>query len=69
MKVEGSNNFILRRFQIQTASGVVNLGSNHLLELHYIEDITKSNIMVAVTINDTETALVSKLFGLERCID
>ena len=44
---------------------MVNLGSNHLLELHYIEDITKSNIIIAATINDTETALVSKLFGLE----
>ena len=64
-KVEAQNNFLLVRFQIQTASGVVNLGSNHLLELHYIEDITKSNIIMAATINDTETALVSKLFGLE----
>ena len=67
MKIEGSNNFILRRFQIEAQSGELSLSSNHLLELHYIEDITKSNIMVAVTINDTETALVSQLFGLERC--
>ena len=67
MKIEGSNNFILRRFQIESQSGELSLTSNHLLELHYIEDITKSNIMVAVTINDTETALVSQLFGLERC--
>ena len=64
-KVEAQNNFLLVRFQIQTAAGVVNLSSNHLLELHYIEDITKSNIIMAATINDTETALVSKLFGLE----
>ena len=67
MKIEGSNNFILKRFQIEAQSGELSLSSNHLLELHYIEDITKSNIMVAVTINDTETALVSQLFGLERC--
>ena len=60
MKIEGSNNFILRRFQIEAQSGELSLSSNHLLELHYIEDITKSNIMVAVTINDTETALVSR---------
>lgn len=65
-KVEGQNNFILRRLQISAQTGAVNLTSNHLLELHYIEDITKSNTIIAVTINDTETAIVSQLYGLEQ---
>ena len=65
-KVSAENNFRLRRLQIATQTGPVNLSSNHLLELHYIEDITKSNTIIAITINDTETAIVSQLYGLEQ---
>ena len=65
-KVSAENNFRLRRLQIATQTGPVNLSSNHLLELHYIEDITKSNTIVAITINDTESAIVSQLYGLEQ---
>ena len=43
----------------------VDLSANHLLELHYIEDITKANTVTAITINDTESAIVSDLYGLE----
>ena len=39
--------------------------SNHLLELHYIEDITKSNVVLIVKMNDSGDGMLSNLMGME----
>ena len=39
--------------------------SNHLLELHYIEDITKSNVVLILKMNDSATGILSNLMGME----
>ena len=39
--------------------------SNHLLELHYIEDITKSNVVLIVKMNDSGDGKLSNLMGME----
>ena len=67
------SNFTLRKLSIMVNADApegpqkrqVDLSANHLLELHYIEDITKANTVTAITINDTESAIVSDLYGLE----
>ena len=39
--------------------------SNHLLELHYIEDITKSNVVLILKMNDSGDGMLSNLMGME----
>ena len=55
------SNFTLQKLSIMVNADTpegpqkrqVDLSANHLLELHYIEDITKANTVTAITINDT----------------
>lgn len=65
MKQQSTVNFSLQEFEITVSGQPFNLTLNHLLELHYIEDITKTNNVMIVKINDTESGLVSEIFGLE----
>ena len=67
-------NFRLINFQIGIASAddsgdtgyvVMNLTSNQLMELHYIEDITKSNILMMVKINDSGSGICDAIVGME----
>ena len=67
-------NFRLINFQIGIASEddsgdtgyvVMNLTSNQLMELHYIEDITKSNILMMVKINDSGSGICDAIVGME----
>ena len=67
-------NFRLIKFQIGIASKdesgetgyvIVDLTSNHLMELHYIEDITKSNILMMVKINDSGSGICDAIVGME----
>jgi len=67
-------NFRLIKFQIGIASEddsgdtgyvVMNLTSNQLMELHYIEDITKSNILMMVKINDSGSGICDAIVGME----
>ena len=67
-------NFRLIKFQIGIASKdesgetgyvIVDLTSNHLMELHYIEDITKSNILIMLKINDSGTGICDAIVGME----
>ena len=68
-------NFRLIRFDVGIASKdeetgengftVVALTSNHLMELHYIEDITKSNILVMIKVNDSNTGVLDSLVGMD----
>ena len=37
---------------------VVSLSSNHLIELHYIEDITKSNLLIMLKVNDSGSGVL-----------
>ena len=39
--------------------------SNNLLELHYIEDITKSNVILIIKLNDSSSSVLSNLQGME----
>tara|TARA_B100001093_G_scaffold486504_1_gene521885 strand:- start:65 stop:1315 length:1251 start_codon:yes stop_codon:yes gene_type:complete len=39
--------------------------SNNLLELHYIEDITRSNVLIMVKLNDSASGLLSSIQGME----
>ena len=39
--------------------------SNNLLELHYIEDITKSNVLLILKLNDSSTGVLGNLEGME----
>tara|TARA_Y200000002_G_scaffold121703_1_gene99886 strand:- start:845 stop:2095 length:1251 start_codon:yes stop_codon:yes gene_type:complete len=39
--------------------------SNNLLELHYIEDITRSNVLIMVKLNDSASGLLSSVQGME----
>tara|TARA_B100000214_G_scaffold148043_1_gene105869 strand:+ start:7115 stop:8371 length:1257 start_codon:yes stop_codon:yes gene_type:complete len=39
--------------------------SNNLLELHYIEDITKSNVLVILKLNDSSSSVLSNIQGME----
>ena len=66
-------NFRLIKFQIGIASKdesgetgyvIVDLTSNHLMELHYIEDITKSNILIMLKINDSGTGICLSLIHI-----
>ena len=67
-------NFRLIKFQIGIASKdesgetgyvIVDLTSNHLMVLHYIEDITKSNILIMLKINDSGTGICDAIVGME----
>ena len=68
-------NFRLIRFDVGIASKdketgengftVVALTSNHLMELHYIEDITKSNILVMIKVNDSNSGVLDSLVGMD----
>ena len=62
---QATGNFILQEFEVHVNGSAFTGSPNHILELHYIEDITKSNNVMVLTVNDTETAFVSELFGLE----
>ena len=44
---------------------VVSLSSNHLIELHYIEDITKSNLLIMLKINDSGSGVLDSLVGMD----
>ena len=44
---------------------VVSLTSSHLLELHYIEDITKSNLLIMLKINDSGSGVLDSLVGMD----
>ena len=44
---------------------VMDLSSNQLMELHYIEDITKSNILIMLKINDSGTGICDAIVGME----
>ena len=57
--------FTLENLVIEVDETEFVLTRNELLEIHYMEDITKSNIVVALTITDTQSSIVSKLFGME----
>ena len=57
--------FTLENLVIEVDETEFILTRNELLEIHYMEDITKSNIVVALTITDTQSSIVSKLFGME----
>ena len=39
--------------------------SNNLLELHYIEDITKSNVLLILKLNDSSSSVLSNIQGME----
>ena len=39
--------------------------SNNLLELHYIEDITKSKVLVILKLNDSSSSVLSNIQGME----
>ena len=39
--------------------------SNNLLELHYIEDITKSNVLLIIKLNDSSSSVLSNIQGME----
>ena len=70
-------NFRLVKLSIGVASvdetgtdgfSVIELTSSHLLELHYIEDITMSNCLVMIKINDTNNdpiQILNRLVGME----
>ena len=44
---------------------VVSLSSNHLIELHYIEDITKANLLIMLKINDSGSGVLDSLVGMD----
>ncbi len=48
-----------------TGIQVYNLSPNQLMELHYYEDITKANVVLALKINDTSSALLDSIIGME----
>ena len=49
----------------QSGMFVVPFNANQLLELHYIEDITKSNVLLMLKMNDTATGILANLQGME----
>lgn len=59
------SNFQLKQLAIEVDGTQLSLSQNHLLDLHYMEDITKSSTVIAVTITDTESAIISDLYGME----
>tara|TARA_Y100000817_G_scaffold215645_1_gene169587 strand:+ start:5959 stop:7242 length:1284 start_codon:yes stop_codon:yes gene_type:complete len=44
---------------------VVSLTSSHLMELHYIEDITKSNLLIMLKVNDSGSGVLDSLVGMD----
>ena len=44
---------------------VVSLTSNQLMEMHYIEDITKSNLLIMLKINDSGSGVLDSLVGMD----
>ncbi len=57
--------FILNTCAIEVDGEKYTFDLNHILDLHYIEDITKSNIVVAVTLTDSQSSIISDLYGME----
>ena len=49
----------------QTGMMVQPFTSNNLLELHYIEDITKSNVLLIIKLNDSSSSVLSNVQGME----
>ena len=49
----------------QTGMMVQPFTSNNLLELHYIEDITKSNVLLILKLNDSSSGVLGNLEGME----
>ena len=49
----------------QTGMMVQPFTSNNLLELHYIEDITKSNVLLIIKLNDSSSSVLSNIQGME----
>jgi len=67
-------NFRLIKLQVGIASQddsgetgyvVMNMTSSQLMELHYIEDITKSNILMMLKINDSGSGICDSIVGME----
>ena len=44
---------------------VVSLTSNQLMEMHYIEDITKTNLLIMLKINDSGSGVLDSLVGMD----
>ena len=44
---------------------VVSLTSNQLMEMHYIEDIPKSNLLILLKINDSGSGVLDSLVGMD----
>tara|TARA_B000000557_G_scaffold258702_1_gene253520 strand:- start:150 stop:1424 length:1275 start_codon:yes stop_codon:yes gene_type:complete len=72
---EGNSNFQLIDLKIgvsardpqtgNTGLVVQPFGANNLLELHYFEDITKANVIVALKLTDSSSGVLGRLKGME----
>ena len=63
--MKDAGKFILNNCAIEVMGEKYSFGLNQILDLHYMEDITKSNIVVAVTLTDSESNIISDLYGME----
>jgi len=59
------SNFKLGYLNITIEGEKKSFGDSHLLRLNYFEDIQSSNLRVSVELTDTETGVLSKIFGFE----
>lgn len=59
------SNFKLGFLNITIEGETKSFGDSHLLRLNYYEDIQSSNLRVSVELTDTETGVLSKIFGFE----
>jgi hypothetical protein len=58
-------NFKLGYLNITIGGETKTFGDSHLLALTYHEDITLSNLRMSVTLTDTESGVLSQVFGFE----
>lgn len=63
--MKDAGKFILNNCAIEVMGEKYSFGLNQILDLHYMEDITKSNIVVAVTLTDSESNIISDIYGME----
>ena len=75
MNTEGAANFQLVDLKIgvsardpktdTTGLVVQPFGANNLLEIHYFEDITKANVIIAIKLTDSSSGVLGRLKGME----
>ena len=66
--MENQNNFKLDLLNVIVQNQAVSFTINHLRDLKYTEDIGKASVDVEITLTDSQTGVLSNMFGMENAV-